>query len=128
MARETMTRPATAPGLSPEEPPAEPVPLGPAAAAILAAGIGCLVLGLIVPISEAIPALKSALNWWNPAGPLVGKTTVPVLVWLVAWAALHARWKDREVDFGKVWKLSLAFIAVGFIGTFPPVFEAFTAH
>jgi hypothetical protein len=128
MARETITRPATIPEQSPDESMSAPVPLGPAAAAILAASIGCLVLGLIIPISEAIPALKNGLNWWNPAGPLVGKTTVSVIVWLVAWGVLHAKWKDREVDFGRVWKLSLIFIAIGFIGTFPLVFEAFTAH
>jgi hypothetical protein len=128
MAQETRTQPATAPELSPDERMSEPIALGPAAAAILAAGTGCLVLGLIVPISEAIPALRNALNWWNPAGPLVGKTTVPVIIWLVSWSVLNAKWKNREVDFGRIWKLSLVFIAMGFIGTFPPVFEAFTVR
>jgi hypothetical protein len=128
MARETRTQPATAPELSLDERMSERIALGPAAAAILAAGTGCLVLGLIGPISEAIPALRNALNWWNPAEPLVGKTTVAVVVWLVSWALLHMMWKDREVDFGRIWKLSAIFIAIGFIGTFPPVFEAFTAR
>jgi hypothetical protein len=128
MAREPQAQSATAAEPSRDERMSEPIALGPAAAAILAAGIGCLVLGLIVPLSEAIPALRNALNWWNPAGPLIGKTTVSVIIWLVAWGVLHMRWQAREVDFGMVWKLSLLFIAVGFIGTFPPVFEAFTPH
>jgi hypothetical protein len=127
MTRAPRTGPAPTPALSPE-PTSPAAPIGPAAAAILAAGIGCLALGLIVPLAEAIPALKSALNWWNPAGPLVGKTLVPVLIWLVAWVGLHLAWQEREVDFGKIWKLTLVLIAIGFIGTFPPVFEAFTAH
>ncbi|MBI3971951.1 MAG: hypothetical protein HY332_11730 [Chloroflexi bacterium] len=105
-----------------------PLPNGAAAAALLAAGIGCAVFGLIIPLSEAVPALKTALNWWNPAGPLVGKTAVPVIVWLISWGALHSMWQARDVAFGPMWRITLVLVAIGFIGSFPPVFEAFTAR
>jgi hypothetical protein len=69
--------------------------------------------------------LKNALNWWNPAGPLTGKTIVGVLAWLISWAILHFLWKDKEVDFNKTFIITLVLIGLGFIFTFPPVFEAF---
>ncbi len=101
---------------------------GAAAAAILAAAIGCAVLGLIIPISEAIVPFKNALNWWNPVGPLVGKTSTAVIGWLVAWAVLHVLWRDKEVPFGKIWVIGLVLIGIGFLGSFPPFYEMFTAH
>lgn len=132
MARETLTPPpAPAPGALPlgEDGTIEtPMPNGAAVAAILAAAIGCAVLGLIIPISEALPALKNALNWWDPAGPLVGKTSVAVIAYFVSWFILHRMWKDREIVFDTIWKVSLILLAIGFIGTFPLVYELFTAH
>jgi hypothetical protein len=132
MARETLARPsAPSPGEMPlaEAGPIDaPMPNGAAVAAILAAAIGCAVLGLIIPISEALPAFKAMLNWWNPAGPLTGKTTVPVIIYFVSWFVLHRMWKDREIAFDTIWKVSLVLLAIGFIGTFPLFFELFTAH
>ena len=132
MARQTLDHPsAPSPDQLPlaETGPIEsPLPNGAAVAAILAAAIGCAVLGLIIPLAEAIVPLKNALNWWNPAGPLVGKTTVPVIVYFVSWFFMHRAWKDRDVAFDTIWKVSLVLLAIGFIGTFPLFFELFTAH
>ena len=66
-------------------------PSGPAAAAILAAAVGVFVIGLATNLAEVSADLKNALNWWNPAGPLTGKTGVGVIVWLIAWAVLGPR-------------------------------------
>jgi len=104
------------------------MPNGAAIAAILAAAIGCAVLGLIIPLAEAIIPLKNALNWWNPGGPLVGKTSVSVIAYFVSWFVLHRMWKDRDIEFATIWKVSLVLLAIGFIGTFPLFFELFTAH
>ena len=101
---------------------------GPAAAALLAAGIGSAALAIIIPLAEAIVPLRNALNLWNPVGPLSGKSLFAVVVWLVAWAILHASWKGRDVDIGKVWTFTLVLVAVGFVGTFPLFFELFTAR
>ncbi len=98
---------------------------GAAAAAVLASGLGSFALGLVTTLAEAVPALKNALVFSNPAGPLSGKTTVAVVVWLVAWAALHSAWKDKTVNFNKTFIATLALIALGLLGTFPPFFEAF---
>jgi hypothetical protein len=132
MARQTLAGssvPSPAEILLAEAGPIEaPMPNGAAVAAILAAAIGCAVLGLIVPIAEAFTTVKNLLNWWNPGGPLVGKTSVAVIAYFVSWFVLHRMWKDRDVAFDTIWKVSLVLLAMGFIGTFPLFFELFTAH
>jgi len=101
------------------------VAIGVASAAFLSSGIGTLVIGLLTTGAVLSEGLKNALNWWNPAGPLSGKTGVGVIAWLVSWAILHTIWKDKEMDFNKVFMVTLILIGLGFILTFPPVFEAF---
>jgi hypothetical protein len=43
------------------------------------------------------------------------------VAWLIAWGALHNRWKDRQVDAGRVAALALALLALGVVLTFPPL-------
>src|SRR5207247_10388080 len=68
---------------------------GPALAAIVAAGLGVLVLGLCTLLAEMSTATNNALNWWPPAGPLVGKTGVAVIAWLVLGVALPLALRRR---------------------------------
>jgi hypothetical protein len=106
---------------------APPKPNGPAAAAILAAGIGCFALGLLVVASEAMPVFKNALSLYGPVGPLSGKTIAQVAVYLVAWAGLAYAWRGKSLAFGRVFVATLILLALGLVGTFPLVYEAFTA-
>jgi hypothetical protein len=103
------------------------VATGEAAAAFLAGGIGCFILGLMTTLA-AIPALvdlKNALNWWNPAGPLVGKTSVGVIAFVLAWIIGHVIMKDKDVNL-KTYVIAAAILTgLGFLLTFPPFFEAF---
>lgn len=99
-----------------------------ASAAFVSSGIGCLVIGLMVTTAEMSEGFKNALNWVNPVGPLSGKTTVGVVAWLVSWAILHFLWKDKEVNFNKTFIITLVLIGLGFLFTFPPVFEIFAAE
>ncbi|MEW5988790.1 MAG: hypothetical protein AB1791_19365 [Chloroflexota bacterium] len=98
---------------------------GPAAAALIAGGIGALVIGLMTTGAEISEGLKNVLNWWNPAGPLVGKTGLGIIVWLISWFVLNRLWKDKAYDLGKAFTITLILIAVGLVLTFPPVFEIF---
>jgi hypothetical protein len=107
---------------------APPKPNGPAAAAILAAGIGCFALGVLVIVSEAIPMFKSALTLYGPVGPLSGKTIAQVAIYFVAWAGLAYAWRGKSVAFGRVYVAALVLLALGLLGTFPLVYEAFTAR
>jgi hypothetical protein len=97
---------------------------GPALAAVLGAAIGAFAMGLIVLLNEAgifsVPALCA------PAGGVSGRTTLAVVVWLIAWAVLHARWKDRDIGFRRVAGASLLLIALGMLGTYPPLWAVFS--
>ena len=95
---------------------------GPAAAAMIAAAIGALVIGILTTGSVIIEGLKSALNLWAPAGSLTGKTVIGVIIWLISWAALNASWKDKDYDLRKAFLITLVLLVLGVILTFPPVF------
>ena len=102
---------------------------GPAKAAVLAAGIGSAMLGLLTTLTAASVTVKESLNWWPPAGPLVGKTSMAVLVWLLSWGLLHRMWRQTLPSCGaKIWFVSFVLVALGFLGTFPLFFELFAAH
>ncbi len=103
-------------------------PSGPAAAAILAAAVGVFVIGLLTTLNEAVDGLSRYLNWWSPAGPLTGKTGVGVIVWLLTWAALGARYRGASVDMGRIARWSWLLILLGLLLTFPPVFERFAGE
>jgi len=98
---------------------------GKAAAALLAGGIGALVMGLLTTISEGVASFSTALNWYNPAGPLSGKTTLTVIIWLIVWAVLGKQWKDKDVDFDKIAMIAIILLLLGILGTFPPFFDLF---
>jgi hypothetical protein len=100
-------------------------PEGPIAAAILAAGVGALALGVVTTVSEANASFAKALNWYNPVGPLSGKTIVAVAVWLVAWVVLHLVYRRRQVESRRALTVSLVLIGLGIVGTFPTFFDIF---
>ncbi len=105
----------------------QPKPNGPAAAAILAAGIGVFVLGLMTTLAEASAALGNALTLVSSAGPLSGKVAVAVLADLVAWIVAGLAWRGRDVSFNRAFGITLLLIAGGFLLTFPPFFDLFAA-
>ena len=103
------------------------VATGEAAAAFVAGGVGCFIIGVMTTLA-AIPALvdlKNALNWWNPAGPLVGKTSVGVIAFAVAWVIGHVIMKDKDVNLKTYVIVAAILTGLGFLLTFPPFFEAF---
>lgn len=100
---------------------------GVAGAAVLASAIGVFVTGLLTTLAEISQALRATLVWYGPAGPLTGKTGAGVIIWLILWPILHAIWRDKELNFNGIYIVSLILIAVGWLLTFPPVFEAFSS-
>ena len=104
-----------------------PLPMGPAAAAILAGGIGSAWYGLMVLLAEASKGFGNLLNFYKPVGPLSGKTIVGVAGFLLVWLVLGSLWKDKDVELNKVWPVALVLIILGLVFTFPPFFELF-AH
>lgn len=96
---------------------------GSAMAALLAAGIGSMAMGAAVLLNEA--GIFVAPTLYAPAGGVSGRTTLATIVWLVAWAVLHNRWKAREIAPGRAGALTLILVALGLLGTFPPVWALF---
>jgi len=99
---------------------------GVAAAAVLVSAIGVFIIGSLTTLAEISESLKTALAWSGAVGPLIGKTGVGVIVWLILWPIFHALWRGKEVNFSAIYTLSLILIALGWLLTFPPVFEAFS--
>ena len=100
-------------------------PDGPVSAAILAGGDGALLLGLFTTLAEANTDFKDFLSFYDPVGPLSGKTIGAIVLWLLTWGLLHMMWKDKEVESARVLAASLILIGLGVLGTFPIFFQAF---
>ncbi|MCH7547073.1 MAG: hypothetical protein IID30_11805 [Planctomycetes bacterium] len=98
---------------------------GVAAAAFVAAGIGCAALGFLTTLAQMSVGVKNLLNWWNPTGPLAGKSGVAVIIWIAAWIVLHIAWKNKAVSERRAFTITLVLIAAGIVGTFPTFFEMF---
>jgi hypothetical protein len=100
---------------------------GPAAAALLAGGIGSAAMGLITlayEINDKSVFAKS-MTWSKAVGGLSGKSGWAIIIFFVAWAILHFVWKDKETDFARISSIAIALLVVGFLGTFPPVWHLF---
>jgi len=104
------------------------LPNGPAAAALLAGGIGAAVLGIATTLSDASEGIAGALRWSTAVGPLSGKVGVTVILYLVSWAILHGAWRRKNVSFTQVATIAFILLAIGLLGTFPPVFGLFAAE
>ncbi len=100
-------------------------PNGPVAAALLAAGIGILVLGLLTVLSEQSTGIHDWLQFKDRVGPLSGKTTMAVVAYVVSWAALTPLLWRRNVSLDLALVASSMLIAAGFVGTFPKFFQLF---
>lgn len=92
---------------------------GAALASVLAAGIGAFAMGFIVILNEA--GLFAAPALYAPAGGVSGRTTLAAVIWLIGWAVLHSRWKNRQIESRKIYLLTMILTALGIVLTFPPV-------
>ena len=101
------------------------IPNGSGGAAVLAAGMGACIFGLVVAVAEASSAVAETLNLIHPVGPLSGKVAVAIVSWLVSWGVFEKLWGGREINFGKVRFAAWTMVFVGFALTFPPVFALF---
>ncbi|MCL5997101.1 MAG: hypothetical protein M1546_13745 [Chloroflexi bacterium] len=112
----------------PEEMSIVDVKTGPAAATFIAGGVGAAALGIIVPLSEAIPALKTWLTWNAGVGPLAGKTIIPSILFFVVWLVLGLMFRDKNVNLRTSLAVGFVGLFIGLLGTFPPFYDLFTAH
>ncbi len=99
------------------------LPNGSGAAAILAAGIGAGVLGILALASDALPAVSQFFQFSPASGDLSGVTTTAVIVWLLAWFGLSRRWRARDVNLLGVNLAAFVLLVVGLGLTFPPFMD-----
>jgi hypothetical protein len=98
---------------------------GSGAAALLSAGIGSSVLAALAVAADKSAAIKGALIFYKPTGPLSGVTTAAILIWLATWIVLDLRWRKRAVALGRISFLAFALLVLSFLFTFPPVADLF---
>ena len=103
--------------------PVAALPTGPAAAALLAAAIGCALLGLCALAADAWRPFAQLLNLWHPTGPLSGVTDLAIVVWLATWFGLSRRWAQREIPLRSVSRAAAVLFGVGLLLTFPPFMD-----
>jgi len=106
----------------------DPKPDGPAAAVMIASGLGVFTLGLMTTLAVINGSVKSFLEWFQfdqGVGALAGKSTVSVLVFFVAWLVLWLIWRQKDVVLKTSFYIGLGLGILGVIGTFPPFFEMF---
>ena len=106
----------------------EELPNGPVVAALIAGGLGSATIGLMTVLAEASQSINDALNWWNPAGPLTGKTLVGVIAFFSSWIVLHVIFRGRNVTFAPAATVALILLGLGLLGTFPPFFVIFAVE
>jgi hypothetical protein len=100
-------------------------PTGSGAAAVLAAGIGAFFLAVLAIAADKVVSIKRLMVFYKPTGPLSGVTTSAILVWLVAWAILDARWRGRSVDAARVNTVAFILLGLSLLLTFPPLADFF---
>jgi hypothetical protein len=103
-------------------------PDGPGAAAILAAGIGIFVLGLLTTLNELSERIHSFLDAFDGdggVGPLSGKTILATVAFFVSWAILWGLWRNKNIDIQRTFWIGLGLGVAGTVLMFPPVFQAF---
>lgn len=97
---------------------------GPAAAVVLAAGIGCFTLGLLSVLTAASGRVSEALTLSERVGDVSGLTTATAVVFFAVWGALSLAWRRSDPPLMRVALASGGLIALGLLGTFPPFFNA----
>jgi len=93
------------------------------AAALTAAGIGCLAMGILTTLSEASTSFSAHLNLYKPVGPLSGKSLFAVAIWLAAWSLLSRLTKGKTLNINRWMVGSIVCVVLGLITTFPPFFD-----
>jgi len=103
-------------------------PNGPVAAVMLAGGIGIAAIGVVTTLSAASESFAQLMAWNAAVGPLTGKALTSTAVFFIAWLVLHLLYRGKEVNFNRIFMISMMLVFIGLLGTFPPFFELFAAE
>jgi hypothetical protein len=98
---------------------------GLAAAALLAAGAGAFVLGLLTTLAEASSGTKDFLQFNDRVGPLSGKTIFAAIGYFGALLVFTLLFRGRQLSLRPVLIVAVILLLLGLLGTFPTFFQAF---
>ena len=98
---------------------------GAAAAALLAAVFGILVLAVAIVVAEANEDFAQWLAWDDEVGPLSGKSSLGLIAWAAAWPVLHILLYRRDRVLLAASAISLVLFVAAMVLMFPPVFDKF---
>lgn len=97
------------------------IPNGSGAAAVVSAGIGCFAVAVLAIAGDRSAAIRSALVFYAPTGPLSGVTTLAILLWLCTWLFLDLRWRRKTVRMAPISLVAFILLVLSFLLTFPPI-------
>jgi hypothetical protein len=99
-------------------------PSGPAAAVLLATGLSAFTLGLLSILAAASTSVSNALTLSDRVGDTSGLTTATAVVFFASWGVLGIAWRHADPSLGRAAVATAVLVALGLLGTFPPVFNA----
>ncbi|MBS1799977.1 MAG: hypothetical protein JSS95_09150 [Acidobacteria bacterium] len=99
-------------------------PNGAGAAAVLSAGVGVFVLGVLTVAGDKSAAIKAMMIFYKPTGALSGVTSLSIVAWLLSWLLLHLRWKERDLPLKAIATAAFLLLALSLLLTFPPFIDA----
>jgi hypothetical protein len=81
----------------------------------------------MIVLVEASPHwFKNWLNFYNPVGPLSGKTIIAVAIYALSWLVMGIALRGKNVRLGRWVTATFLLIALGILFTFPPIYQVFT--
>src|SRR4029450_2716804 len=92
---------------------------GLAAAALLAAGAGAFVLGLLTTLAEASTGTADFLQFNDRVGPLSGKTIIAAIAYFGALLLFALLFRGRQLALRPVLVAAIVLLVLGLVGTFP---------
>ncbi len=97
---------------------------GPAGAAILAASLGCFVMGALTTLASKFDYLNALLSWWAPSGALTGIFGAGVFIWILSWLSLHVWLRKRNPSIIPLLVVSFLFLFSALALTFPLLYRS----
>ncbi|MBR8829696.1 MAG: hypothetical protein N5P05_001351 [Chroococcopsis gigantea SAG 12.99] len=109
---------------------------GPAAAALISAGIGCFSMmsahhladtskfldKIVWSLGGWIPGSHGDDHAWGNIGSYSGKETILLVTWLLSWVILHSVWRDKQIKANTLFSWFLGLFVVATIMTWHPLF------
>ncbi len=109
---------------------------GPAAAALIAGGIGCVSMMVAHHLADTskyrnnfvwflgswIPGSHGDNTAWGNIGSYSGKETILLISWLVSWPILHYLWRNKQIKTVSLFSWFLGLFLIATLMSWHPLF------